>query len=472
MEMRNEKDVLGEVAVPADRLWGAQTQRCLNNFDIGTDTLPFSVIRALAIIKKSAAWANHKLGQLDQTTAEAISKAAQEVIDGKHNREFPLPPWQTGSGTQANMNANEVIANLANRSLGFEIGKKHPVHPNDHVNLSQSSNDTFPSAMHIAYAMDVCDKLIPALDHTIACLRQKQTAYQDVIKLGRTHFQDATPMLAGQELGAWASQLEAVKKRILRGLDDVFELAQGGTAIGTGLNTPDGFDEAVCTEIAELTRLPFKPVADKFSGLAAHDVLVGASGDLNQLAVALLKISNDIKTLCSGPRAGLAELIIPANEPGSSIMPGKVNPTQAEAIAMIACQVMGNHHTVSIAGSQGQLQLNVFKPVIIFNLIKSVEIVSDGLMCFTDHLLSGLDYDKDHLLEVQDRSLMLVTALAPVIGYDKCAEIARKAHSENTTLKQAALSLGYISEQDFDAHVRADQMLHPFPTTNTDAGSS
>jgi len=463
MTIRTEKDVLGPVQVPADRLWGAQTQRCLNNFKIGHDTLPESLIKALCLIKQACARVNHQNGRLDETIAQAIDHAAQSIINGDHLDHFPVPPWQTGSGTQANMNANEVIANLANRNLGHPIGQKHPVHPNDHVNLGQSSNDTFPSAMHIAFVRDVTEKLLPALDHIVECLEQKQMEFKDLIKIGRTHFQDATPLRVGQEIGAWKHQIADARLRIEKNLDAAYQLAQGGTAVGTGLNTPEGFDQAICDEIAKITGLPFCPREDKFSGLAAHDVLIGASGDLNQLAVALLKITNDIKILSSGPRAGLSEITLPANEPGSSIMPGKINPTQAEALAMVALQVMGYHHTITIAGSQGQLQLNVFKPVIIQNLLNAIEILSSGLMSFTDNCLSGLAYDHDHLNSMQERSLMLVTALAPVIGYDKCAEIARKAHQEKTTLKDAALSLGHISAEDFDTYVRADLMLEPTP---------
>lgn len=462
--MRKEKDVLGVVEVPDNRFWGAQTQRCLNFFDIGTQTMPFGVVRALAIIKKAAAKTNVHFGLLDQEIAQAIDQAAQDVMDGKYNDEFPIPPWQTGSGTHSNMNANEVIANIANKNLGHPIGQKHPVHPNDHVNLSQSSNDTFPTAMHIAFVQEVHQRLLPSLETLIGQLRLKQKTYEKTIKLGRTHFQDATPMYAGQEIGAWASQIELAYKRIKSGLQAVYELAQGGTAVGSGLNTPVGFDTLVCQHIADITGLAFVSNPDKFAGLSGHDALVGASGDLNQLASTLLKLSNDMKILASGPRAGLAELVIPPNEPGSSIMPGKINPTQAEALGMVACQVMGNHVAVSMAGSQGQLQLNVFKPVIILNLLQSIELLSDSITCFTKYCLAGMTYDVERLKEFQDRSLMLVTALAPHIGYDKCAEIARKAHHDKSTLKEAALSLGYISAEDYDRIVRAEYMLSPFET--------
>ena len=463
MKMREEKDVFGRVLVPYDRLWGSQTQRCLNKFKIGAEALPAPVVKALATVKKAAARANNRLGLLTDDLAEAIDEAAQSIIDGQYLNEFPVPPWQTGSGTHSNMNANEVIANLANRNLGHPIGLKYPVHPNDHVNLSQSSNDTFPSAMHIAFVTETHQKLLPALTGLSKSLRTKQKQYENTLKLGRTHFQDAVPMVVAQEIGAWASQLEFSHHRIENTLKAIYQLAQGGTAIGTGLNTPYGFDRLVCEAIAEITGFPFIPVEDKFAAIAAHDALVCASGDLNQLATVMLKLSNDIKILSSGPRAGLAEMILPANEPGSSIMPGKVNPTQAEALAMVACQVMGNHQVVSIAASQGQLQLNAFKPVIILNLLRSIELISDVLASFKENCVEGLSYDEERLTALMDNTLMVVTALTPVIGYDKCAEIAQKAHQERKTLKQAALDLDYLTAVEFDKYVQPNLMLKPFP---------
>lgn len=460
-DTRTESDSMGPVEIPAHRLWGAQTQRCLNNFAIGTERMPGPVVRALALTKKAAARANARLGVLEPHIAEAISAAADEVLAGKFNDEFPLPPWQAGSGTHSNMNLNEVLANLANRHLGKPLGSKAPVHPNDHVNRSQSSNDVFPTAMHVAFAEETTKTLLPSLESLSRALREKASKFGSMVKTGRTHLQDATPITLGQETGAWATQVETGTDRIRACLAEVLHLAQGGTAVGTGLNSPKGFDSVFCREMSLLTGLPFTPAPDKFAALASHDALVAASGALNTLAVALLKISADIKLLGSGPRLGLGELRLPANEPGSSIMPGKVNPFQAEALAMVCCQVMGNHHAVTIAGSQGQLQLNVFKPVIILNLLQSVRLLGDAAAGFTAHCIKGLAPNLETLSGTKERSLMLVTALAPHIGYDRAAEIAHKAASENTTLKAAALALGYVSEKEFDAWVRPEDMLGP-----------
>jgi fumarate hydratase class II len=459
---RIEKDALGGVMVPGDRMWGAQTQRCLEYFKIGSEQMPFAVIRALALVKKAAAQVNESLGILPADISAEIQKAVDAVIRGDCVEEFPITPWQTGSGTQTNMNVNEVIANIANRNLGYPLGGKHPVHPNDHVNLSQSSNDTFPTAMHLSYAQETVAGLLPRLGALANELRKKAQLLAEILKMGRTHLQDATPLSVGDEMGAWATQIEQAANRIQSGVQEIYSVAQGGTAVGTGLNAPEGFDDLVCEKLAKLTGLPFAATKDKFAALAAHDALVGASGDLNRLAVALFKISADFKLLASGPRGGLGELVLPANEPGSSIMPGKVNPTQAEALAMVCCQVMGNHHAISMAGSQGQLQLNVFKPVIIVNLLSSVRLLGDACESFRVNCVAGLDVDRYRLADLEQKSLMLVTALAPVIGYDKAAQIARTAHAERTTLKQAALRLGFVSADEFDRLVDPKSMRKPF----------
>ena len=463
---RTETDTLGAVTVPGDRLWGAQTQRCLNYFKIGSARMPFALIGALALVKKAAAQANESLGILPAEISSEIQKAVDAILQGDCPDEFPITPWQTGSGTQTNMNLNEVIANIANRNLGYPLGGKHPVHPNDHVNLSQSSNDSFPTAMHLSYAQETVAGLLPRLGALANELRQKAQGFADVVKMGRTHLQDATPLSVEDEFGAWATQIEQARDRIESGLQEIYPVAQGGTAVGTGLNAPEGFDVLVCEKLAALTGLPFCASKDKFAALAAHDALVGASGDLNRLAVAVLKISADFKLLASGPRGGLGELVLPANEPGSSIMPGKVNPTQAEALAMVCCQVMGNHHAIGMAGSQGQLQLNVFKPIIILNLLKSVQLLGDACESFRANCVAGLDLDRQRLAELGDKSLMLVTALAPAIGYDKAAQIARTAHAERSTLRQAALKLGFVSADEFDRLVDPRSMRKPFPLTH------
>jgi fumarate hydratase class II len=425
--------------------------------------MPFAVIRALAIIKKAAAQANENLGILPGGISAEIQNAADLVIRGEHLDEFPITPWQTGSGTQTNMNMNEVIANIANRHLGHPLGGKYPVHPNDHVNLSQSSNDSFPTAMHLSYAQETVTGLLPRLSALADELRKQAQRFADVAKMGRTHLQDATPLSVGDEMGGWATQIEQAKRRIESGLQEIYTLAQGGTAVGTGLNAPEGFDTLVCERLAALTGLPFVAAKDKFAVMAAHDALVGASGDLNRLAVALYKISADFKLLASGPRGGLGELVLPANEPGSSIMPGKVNPTQAEALAMVCCQVMGNHHAITMAGSQGQLQLNAYKPVIIVNLLSSVQLLGDACESFRVNCIAGLEVDLQRQAELADRSLMLVTALVPVIGYDKAAQIARSALVERTSLKQAALKLGFMSADEFDRVVDLQALRKPYP---------
>jgi len=462
-KLRTESDALGSVMVPGDRLWGAQTQRCLDYFKIGSESMPFAVIRALALVKKAAAQTNETLGLLSVDISSEIQKAVDLIIRGAFPDEFPVTPWQTGSGTQSNMNMNEVIANIANRNLGYPLGGKHPIHPNDHVNLSQSSNDTFPTAMHLSYAQETLAGLLPCLDALADELRRKALRFAEVVTMGRTHLQDATPLSVGDEMGAWATQIEQAGKRIEAGLQEIYQLAQGGTAVGTGLNSPEGFDTLFCERLSVLTGLSFNITKDKFAALAAHDALVGASGDLNRLAVALFKISADFKLLASGPRGGLGEFILPANEPGSSIMPGKVNPTQAEALAMVCCQVMGNHLAISMAGSQGQLQLNVFKPVIIVNLLNSVQLLGAACESFRVNCVAGMEVDRERLAELAEKSLMRVTALAPLIGYDRAAQIARTAHTQRITLKQAALKLGFVSDDEFDRLVDSQSMRKPFP---------
>lgn len=460
-DTRIEHDSFGPVEVPAARYWGAQTGRSLHNFRIGTEKMPRPLIRALGIIKRAAAETNRALGALDPRLAEAIITAAQEVIDGRHDDEFPLVVWQTGSGTQTNMNANEVIANRAIELLGGARGSKTPVHPNDHVNRSQSSNDTFPTAMHIAAAEEVHHRLLPALEHIAGALEAKAQAWQDIIKIGRTHLQDATPLTLGQEFSGYAAQVRAGIARVRAALPGVYALAQGGTAVGTGLNSPKGFAEAFAQRVAEITGLPFVSAPNKFEALAAHDAIVALSGALNVLAVSLFKIANDIRLLGSGPRAGLGELKLPENEPGSSIMPGKVNPTQCEAMTMVCTQVMGNHTTITIAGSQGHFELNVFKPVMAYNLLQSIRLLADACVSLTDNCIAGIAPDRARIAELVERSLMLVTALAPHIGYDKAAEIAKAAHRNGTTLREEALRLGYVTAGEFDAIVRPEKMLGP-----------
>ncbi len=460
-EYRIESDSFGELKVPADKYWGAQTQRSLQNFPIGHETMPRPVIRALGVIKRAAAQANMELKNLDPKIGEAIVQAATEVMEGKFDDNFPLKVWQTGSGTQTNMNANEVIANRAIEILGGRIGSKDPVHPNDHVNRSQSSNDTFPTAMHIATVEEVVNRLIPALEHMLEALEEKVKDWADIIKIGRTHTMDATPLTLGQEFSGYAQQVRLGITRLKDALPRLYALAQGGTAVGTGLNTKKGFDVLVAKHIAAATGLPFVTAENKFEALAAHDAMVEISGALNVVAASLFKIANDIRFLGSGPRCGLAELILPANEPGSSIMPGKVNPTQAEALTQVCVQVMGNHTAVSIAGSQGHFELNVYKPVIVYNVLQSIRLLADAVCSFTDRCLVGIEPNRERIAELLERSLMLVTALAPVIGYDRATEIAKAAYRNGTTLKEEAVRLGYVTEEEFDRIVRPEKMLGP-----------
>ena len=459
--VRVETDSFGPIEVDADRLWGAQTQRSLQNFKIGGERMPAALIRALGIVKLAAARVNVGLGELDAKLGDAVSRAAQAVVDGKLDAEFPLVVWQTGSGTQSNMNANEVIAGLANEQLGGQRGGKSPVHPNDHVNRGQSSNDTFPTAMHLAAAEQAVRYLLPALEHLLAALRKKQEEFKDVVKIGRTHMQDATPLTLGNEFSAYATQIAYGIDRVKSALPRVYELAQGGTAVGTGLNAKKGFAEAFAAEVATITGLPFVTAPNKFEALAAHDALVELHGQLNVLAVSLMKIANDVRLLGSGPRCGLGELKLPENEPGSSIMPGKVNPTQSEALTMVCYQVMGNNVAVTLGGSNGHLELNVFKPLIAFNVLQSIRLLADASRSFTDNCVIGIEADRTRIAKLLHESLMLVTALNPKIGYDNAAKVAKKAHKEGTTLKHAAVELGLLTEQEFDEWVRPEAMLGP-----------
>jgi fumarate hydratase, class II len=460
-DTRIESDSMGEIAVPADRYWGAQTQRSLQNFKIGGERMPIPLVRALGLVKQAAAQTNIELGILDRKLGEAIVKAAAEVVAGKLDDHFPLVVWQTGSGTQSNMNANEVIAGRANEILTGTRGGKSPVHPNDHVNMSQSSNDCFPTAMHIAAAEQAVRATIPALKHLHGALAGKSAAFNDIIKIGRTHLQDATPVTLGQEFSGYAAQVELGIARIEVALPRIYPLAQGGTAVGTGLNAKAGFAEAFAAQVAKLTGLPFVTAANKFEALASHDAIVELSGAYNVLAASLFKIANDIRLLGSGPRSGLGELLLPENEPGSSIMPGKVNPTQAEAMTMVATQVMGNHVTVTVAGSQGHFELNVFKPVMIYNLLQSGRLIGDAAVSFTDNCIAGIEPNRARIKQLLDQSLMLVTALNPHIGYDKAAKVAKKAHAEGTSLKEAAVALGFLTAEEFDRHVRPENMIGP-----------
>ncbi|KAN0028455.1 hypothetical protein ACTFIV_010300 [Dictyostelium citrinum] len=458
---RSEFDTFGEIKVNDEKYWGAQTQRSLENFDIGgeSEKMPLMVVRSFGILKRCAAIVNKKYG-LDATIADNIAKAATEVVEGKLDDQFPLVVFQTGSGTQSNMNANEVISN---RAIELMTGKrdfsKKLVHPNDHVNKSQSSNDTFPTCMHIAAAISINEKLIPALEMLLAAMRTKQNEFNHIIKIGRTHLQDATPLTLGQEFSGYCTQIEYGIQRIKDTLPRLYNLAQGGTAVGTGLNTPVGFDVDIASEVAKFTGLPFKTAPNKFEALAAHDAMVEVSGALNTVAVSLMKIANDIRFLGSGPRCGLGELILPENEPGSSIMPGKVNPTQCEAMTMVCAQVMGNNTTVSIAGSNGHFELNVFKPVIIKNVLSSIRLIADASVSFTKHCVVGIKADEKRIDQLLHESLMLVTALNPYIGYDKAAKAAKKAHKEKTTLKEACLSLGFTTSEEFDKWVDPSKMI-------------
>jgi fumarate hydratase, class II len=460
-QTRIESDSMGKIEVPADRYYGAQTARSLIHFDIGYDKMPAELIRALGILKKAAALVNQDLGKLSTEKANLITQAADEVIAGKLDDHFPLHIWQTGSGTQTNMNANEVISNRAIEIAGGVLGTKKPIHPNDDVNMSQSSNDTFPTAMHIAAASRVAEVLIPAVLHLRDAIEAKSREFADVVKIGRTHLMDATPLTVGQEMSGWVSLLGRDVERLKVVLPGLFELAIGGTAVGTGLNAHPEFAERAAKKIAEITGLPFKSHPNKFAALSAHDELVFASGALKTLAASVMKIANDIRWLASGPRAGLGELVLPENEPGSSIMPGKVNPTQSEAMTMVAAQVVGNDTAIGFAGSQGNFELNVFKPVIIHNFLHSVRLLADACRSFTEHCVDGMQIDRQRIDEHVKNSLMLVTALSPKIGYDKSAEIAHKAHHEHISLRESALKLGYLTGKEFDELVRPEQMTHP-----------
>jgi len=458
---RTESDSFGALAVPADKYYGAQSARSLINFPIGEETMPAPMIRALGIVKMSAARANLEQGSIPSRIGKAVEKAAREVAEGKLDDHFPLSVWQTGSGTQSNMNANEVIANRAIEMLGGEIGTKDPVHPNDHVNMSQSSNDTFPTAMHIAAAEEIVHRLIPALEHLHEALAEKQKAFAKIIKIGRTHLQDATPVTLGQEFSGYAHMTKNGVKRAKAVLPALYALAQGSTAVGTGVNSKKGFAKLFAAEVAAYTKLPFVTAPNKFEALATHDAMVEAHGALNEIAVGLFKIANDIRLLGSGPRSGLGEISLPENEPGSSIMPGKVNPTQCEAMTMVCAQVMGNNAAVSFAGSQGHFELNVFKPVIAYNTLQSIRLLSDAARSFTDKCVVGVKANEDRIRNLMEQSLMLVTALAPVIGYDNATAIAKTAHKNGTTLREEAVNLGFVSAEDYDRIVKPEKMIAP-----------
>jgi fumarate hydratase, class II len=461
-EQRTESDSIGEMGVDDDRYWGAQTQRSLHHFSIGyteADRMPIEVVRAQAVLKKAAAVVNRNAGALDPDLADLIVRAADEVIAGRLDEHFPLFVWQTGSGTQTNMNVNEVISNRAIEMGGGQLGSKSPVHPNDHVNMSQSSNDTFPTAMHVAAATAIVENLLPSVSELRDALAARADEFADIVKIGRTHLQDAVPLTLGQEFGGYVAQLDADIERLELTLPGLYELAVGGTAVGTGLNSPPGFAEAVAAEISRLTGLPFVTAPNKFAALASHDAIVFASGAEATLAASLMKIANDIRWLGSGPRSGIGELVLPENEPGSSIMPGKVNPTQAEAVTMVSCQVMGNDAAIKFAGSLGNFELNVFKPVMIRNFLHSTRLLADVCRSFREFCIVGLEADRERIAELVERSLMLVTALAPSIGYDTAAAIAKKAHHEGLTLKQAAVALGHLSEAEYEERVRPADMV-------------
>jgi len=460
MSTRTETDTFGPIQVESDKYWGAQAQRSLQNFKIGEEKMPAPIVRALGIVKRAAAEANMELGQLKPEVGETVVKAAQEVIEGKLNAHFPLAVWQTGSGTQSNMNANEVISNRAIEMLGGEMGSKKPVHPNDHVNMSQSSNDTFPTAMHIACAEEIEHRLIPALSKLRNALNDKAQAWKDIIKIGRTHTQDATPITLGQEFSGYATQVENGIARIEQSMPMLMQLAQGGTAVGTGLNAPVGFAEKVADKIAAITRMKFTSAPNKFEALAAHDAMVFSHGAINTVAASLFKIANDIRFLGSGPRSGLGELMLPENEPGSSIMPGKVNPTQCEALTQVCAQVFGNQAAITFAGASGHFELNVFNPVMAYNFLQSVRLLADAAVSFTDNCIVGIEPRLDNIKAGLDRSLMLVTALAPKYGYDRAAKIAKTAHKNGTTLRDEAIKDG-IPADDFDAIVRPEKMISP-----------
>ena len=458
-DTRIETDTMGEMSVPADRYWGAQTQRSLQNFKIGGERMPVALIRAFAIQKKAAALANMDLGKLDAELGKAMVAAADEVIAGTLDDHFPLVVWQTGSGTQTNMNLNEVISNRAIELMGGEIGSKQPVHPNDHVNMGQSSNDSFPTAMSIAGVLEIDRALLPALQEFHAALLVKAEKFSGIVKIGRTHLQDATPVTLGQEFSGYARQIELGIERVRGALPRLMELAQGGTAVGTGLNAAPGFAENFVEKVRELTGLPFTSAVNKFEALAAHDAIVEMSGVLNVLAASCMKIANDVRMLGSGPRSGLGELQLPANEPGSSIMPGKVNPTQSESLTQVCAQVMGNHTTITVAGATGHFELNVFKPVMIFNLLQSIRLLADGTRSFSTNCVAGIEANEERIQQLMQQSLMLVTALNPHIGYDKAAQIAKKAFNDGTSLKEAATALGHLTAEQYDEWVRPENMV-------------
>jgi fumarate hydratase class II len=458
---RVETDSFGPIEVPADRYWGAQTERSRQNFRIGQDRMPIEIIHALGIVKLAAAQVNRELGLIDQRRANAIMRAAREVIAGELDDHFPLVVWQTGSGTQTNMNLNEVIANRANELLGGELGAKAPLHPNDHVNMSQSSNDSFPTAMHIAAVQGILADLVPALTELLRLLREKEKTFGKIVKIGRTHTQDATPLTLGQEFSGYAAQVENAISRLRTVVKDLFPLAQGGTAVGTGLNSTPRFAKLFAKHVAKITGLPFTTAPNKFEALASHDAYVFAHGAINAAATGLFKIANDIRLLGSGPRSGLGELILPENEPGSSIMPGKVNPTQCEALTMVCCQVFGNHTAITIAGSQGHFELNVYKPMLAYCMMHSIQLLADAARSFAANCVAGLRADEKRIRELMERSLMLVTALAPTIGYDNAAKLAKSAHARGTTLKEEAVRLGFVSAEEFDRLVQPEKMTRP-----------
>jgi fumarate hydratase class II len=458
---RTETDSFGPIEVEAGRYWGAQTERSRQNFRIGHDRMPIDIIRALGIVKLAAAETNRELGLIDQRRARAIIRAAREVIEGNFDEHFPLVVWQTGSGTQTNMNLNEVIANRANELLGGELGAKKPVHPNDHVNMSQSSNDSFSTAMHIAAAMRIGGDLIPALDELHRALRQKEKEFAQIVKIGRTHTQDATPLTLGQEFSGYAAQLASGIARLRIAVKELYPLAQGGTAVGTGLNSKPKFARLFAKHVVRITKLPFTSAANKFEALASNDAYVFVHGAINSVATGLFKIANDIRLLGSGPRSGIGELILPENEPGSSIMPGKVNPTQSEAMTMVCCRVFGNETTITVAGSQGHFELNVYKPVLAHCMMNSIRLLADVSRSFTEHCVAGIRADEKRIRDLMERSLMLVTALAPRIGYDNAAKVAKTAHAGGTTLKEEAVRLGFVSGDEFDRLVRPEKMTHP-----------
>ena len=460
-EVRTETDSFGQIEVPLEKYWGAQTQRSLVNFPIGWEKQPLEIIKALGIIKKACAVSNKKSGKLKNQYANAIITAADEVIDGKLNDNFPLVVWQTGSGTQSNMNVNEVIANRAIELLGGRVGSKDPIHPNDHCNMGQSSNDTFPTAMHVATAMEVINTLLPKLKRLKEALKFKEDEFLGIIKIGRTHTMDATPLTLSQEFSGYTQQVENGINRIDRALGSILELAQGGTAVGTGLNTEKGWDKDVSEQISKITKIPFRPAPNKFEALAAHDGIIEMSGAIKTIAASIFKIANDIRFLGSGPRSGLGELILPENEPGSSIMPGKVNPTQCESITQVCAHIFGNDAAIGFAGSQGHFELNVYKPMMVYNLLQSIKLLGDASAAFTDNCVIGIKANEERIRELMEESLMLVTALAPYIGYDKATQVAKEAHKNKTTLREEAVNLGFVTDEDFDKMVVPEDMIGP-----------